>query len=252
MYVIVASLNDPVSRIFLDVIAPTPLVKTEGNIEIRKFVDFPVVVYRGEPTDFSREDILASFGKYAIFISRHEMANPRPLFTVHTPGSWPDVSISNPPLTSSIFRTLCKLAYEPYTCAFEATHHTPNTSYVSATFVEVGSTENEWKDRKAVETLAQAVEEVLNSQIKPNTPAMAIGDLHYVTVTDPVLKGELDLGHVIPKYVDISLQVVQNAYLKHTTPIERAILFKKNVKNPARSEIIEFLKSRGVEIITKG
>ncbi|NAZ33970.1 MAG: D-tyrosyl-tRNA(Tyr) deacylase [Pyrobaculum sp.] len=252
MYVLVLSLGDPVSRTFLNLLPETPLVETRGDVEIRKLRDLPLVIHRGEPTDFDREDILAPLGRYALFISRHEMTNPKPIFTVHTPGTWPDVSVSNPHLVSAVFRTLCKYVYEPFTCAFEATHHPPNTSAVSATFVEVGSTESEWTDRKAVDVLLRSVEEALGGGLPENPPAMVVGDLHYVTVADMALRGEVDLGHVVPKYVEITLEAVRTAYRKHTAPVKKAVVFRKNVKNPTRGEVVEFLRSQGVEVVLKG
>jgi len=252
VYVLVLSLGDPVSRTFLNLLPETPLVETRGDVEIRKLRDLPLVIHRGEPTDFDREDILAPLGRYALFISRHEMTNPKPIFTVHTPGTWPDVSVSNPHLVSAVFRALCKYVYEPFTCAFEATHHTPNTSAVSATFVEVGSTESEWTDRKAVDVLLRSVEEALGGGLPENPPAMVVGDLHYVTVADMALRGEVDLGHVVPKYVEITLGAVKTAYRKHTAPVKKAVVFRKNVKNPTRGEVVEFLRSQGVEVVLKG
>jgi D-aminoacyl-tRNA deacylase len=252
VYVLVLSLGDPVSRTFLNLLPETPLVETRGDVEIRKLRDLPLVIHRGEPTDFDREDILAPLGRYALFISRHEMTNPKPIFTVHTPGTWPDVSVSNPHLVSAVFRALCKYAYEPFTCAFEATHHPPNTSAVSATFVEVGSTESEWTDRKAVDVLLHSVEEVLGGGLSEKPPAMVVGDLHYVTVADMALRGEVDLGHVVPKYVEITLEAVRTAYRKHTAPVKKAVVFRKNVKNPTRGEVVEFLRSQGVEVVLKG
>ena len=252
MYVLVLSLGDPVSRTFFDLLKEVPLVETRGEVEIRKYRDLPVVVHRGDSTEFDREDVLAGLGRYAVFISRHEMSNPKPIFTVHTPGTWPDVSVSNPHLASAVFRALCKYAYEPFTCAFEATHHPPNTSAVSATFVEVGSTEGEWRDRKAVGVFLHSVEEVLGGVLPENPPAMVVGDLHYVTVADMVLRGEVDLGHVVPKYVEITLEAVKTAYRKHTAPVKKAVVFRKNVKNPTRGEVVEFLRSQGVEVVLKG
>lgn len=252
MYVLVLSLGDPVSRTFLDLLQEIPLVETRGEVEIRKYKDLPVVVHRGDSTEFDREDVLKGLGRYAVIISRHEMKDPRPMFTVHTPGTWPDVSVSNPHLVSAIYRTLCRMAYEPYSCALEATHHAPNTSAVSATFVEVGSTEKEWQDKKAVETLLHALEEVFNAPLPQNPPAIVVGDLHYVTVADMALRGEVDLGHVVPKYVEIIPTAVETALNKHTSPVRRAVVFRKNVKNPARGEILELLRSRGVEVTLKG
>ncbi|MEM4437525.1 MAG: D-tyrosyl-tRNA(Tyr) deacylase, partial [Pyrobaculum sp.] len=76
--------------------------------------------------------------------------------------------------------------------------------------------------------------------------------LHYVTVGDYVLNGEIDLGHVIPKYVEITKTAVENALYKHIDRVERVVIFRKNVKNPTRGEIITFLKSVGVEVVIKG
>ena len=80
MYVLVLSLGDPVSRTFFDLLKEVPLVETRGEVEIRKYRDLPVVVHRGDSTEFDREDVLAGLGRYAVFISRHEMSNPKPIF----------------------------------------------------------------------------------------------------------------------------------------------------------------------------
>lgn len=252
MYVLILSLADPVSRTFLDLIEPTVHVAQIGDVEVKKHRDLHIVIHRGEPTEFSHEEVAAAYGKYAIFISRHEMANPRPLYTVHTPGTWPDVSVANPCLASSLYRYLCKYAEKPFQCAFEATHHPPNTSRISATFLEVGSGDAEWRSREAVSLLVQAVEEVAESGRCTGAPTMVIGDLHYVTIGDLVTRGDVDLGHVVPKYIEISRDAVETAYRKHVGEVKKAIIFRKNVKNPLRGEIVEWLKNAGVEVVLKG
>ncbi|MEM1662741.1 MAG: D-aminoacyl-tRNA deacylase [Pyrobaculum sp.] len=251
MYILIISLGDPVSRTFFNALGRLPLVVTKGDVEVMKFRDMYVIVHRGEPTEFNREDIAAEYGKYAVFISRHEMANPKPLYTVHTPGAWPEVSIANPCLASNLYRFLCKNAAEPFKCAFEATHHPPNTSHISATFLEVGSGEAQWLDKRAVSLLVDAVEDIVVKNCAGRS-TMVVGDLHYVTVGDYVLNGEIDLGHVIPKYVEITKTAVENALYKHIDRVERVVIFRKNVKNPTRGEIITFLKSVGVEVVIKG
>lgn len=252
MYLLVLSLADPVSRTFLDLIEPAPHVASIGDVEVKKYKDVPVLIHKDEPTAFYQENVAAAFGKYAVFISRHEMSNPKPIYTVHTPGAWPDVSVANPCLASTLYRLLCRYVEEPYQCAYEATHHPPNTSYVSSTFLEVGSGEVEWKNRRAVSLLLQAFEEATSSDKCLGTPTMVVGDIHYVTVGDLVLRGEVDLGHVIPKYVEITLDIVETAYRKHVVTVEKAIIFRKNVKNPTRGEIIEWLKNAGVDVVLKG
>jgi D-aminoacyl-tRNA deacylase len=252
VYVIVLSLGDPVSRAFLKLAQPMPLLKTVGEIEIRRLGEHRVVIHRGEPTEFGAEDLLASLGAHAVFISRHEMTNPRPMLTVHAPGPWPDVSVSNPRLATAIFRALCRLAPEPFACAFEATHHPPSTSSVSATFVEVGSTEREWGDRRAVEALMCAVSEALGRERGGGVPTMVIGDLHYSTAASDALRGEIDIGHVVPRYASVTAEDVLRAREKHTESVKRAVVFRKGVRNPLRAEVVRLLKERGVEVTLRG
>ncbi|MEZ0318887.1 MAG: D-aminoacyl-tRNA deacylase [Pyrobaculum sp.] len=251
MLVVVLSLADPVSRTFLEVIGPLSTAESVGGVEVSRYRDIPVVIHRGEPTEFTREDVVERYGRWAVFISRHEMSNPRPMFTVHTPGTWPDVSVANSRLVSSLYRALCRLAQEPFTCSIEATHHPPNTSRISATFLEVGSTEAEWTSKKAAEVLLAALEESLNGS-PGGVPTMVVGDLHYTTLGELVLRGEHDFGHIVPKYIDITTEAVELAYRKHTEPVRRAVVFRKNVKNPTRSLVVEFFKKQGVEVALKG
>ncbi|MFN7105881.1 MAG: D-aminoacyl-tRNA deacylase, partial [Pyrobaculum sp.] len=180
--VLVLSRGDPVSSTLLDTLS-LPL-EERGGVEVGQLGELPVVVFRGEPTEFNREDVVADLGSCAIFISRHEMADPRPLFAVHTPGSWPEVSIANPCLVSSLYRELCKSGY--LQCALEATHHLPNTSRISAVFLEVGSSEREWRDRRAAATLLYVLQKALAEYRECGSPTMVVGDLHYSTVASQV------------------------------------------------------------------
>ncbi|MFN3804307.1 MAG: D-aminoacyl-tRNA deacylase [Pyrobaculum sp.] len=248
--VLVLSRGDPVSSTLLDIL--TLPLKERGGVEVGQLGEMPVIVFEGEPTEFSREDVAASLGDCAVFISRHEMANPRPLFAVHTPGSWPEVSIANPCLVSTLYRELCRSAYGDFKCVIEATHHPPNTSLISAVFLEVGSGEKEWRDRGAVATLLSVLQKAVAGYGECANPTMVIGDLHYTTVASQVADGTIDVGHIVPKYIEITLDVVKNALGRHTAPIRKAIIFRKNVKNPHRREILEYLSERGVEVVLKG
>jgi len=212
-----------------------------------------VVKIDGDPTEFAYEDSLLELGaQWAVFPCRHEMSNPRSVFTVHTSGTWErDVAFSNARLSSWLFRRLCSRRGE-YECFVEATHHGPNTVKISTTFVEIGSSEREWRDRTAVRALVETLQELGDFRPDDAPIAMTIGDLHYSTLSQEVLDKSLDIGHILPKYLEINIDKVKLAYEKHIELPHRIIIFRKNIKNPYRAEVLGFLKKLGVEVVIKG
>lgn len=211
-----------------------------------------ILVYDGDSLELPPEEKLRSLGIGHIVVpSRHEMARPRPMLTAHTPGVPPSLSVAYAELKTWLFRELCLERPPEFECALEATHHEPNTEIVSATFIEIGSTEREWNDERPLKGLSWILGELPN--YKPvNAPViMSVGDLHYSMVTQMALDGLANVGHIIHKDV-ATRDLVAQAFNKHVKRPERVIFFKKSVKSPIRNEIIEKLKELGVPIELKG
>lgn len=200
-----------------------------------------------------------------IFVSRHEMTNPRPMFTIHTPGNWSKatvggldykVSISHPCLLSNIFRYMYNMVKEcnelsNFTCEIEATHHGPSLDKPSI-FIEVGSTENEWCNKNCIELMTRLIVNVIENfedYCQCRYPvAISIGDLHYVTIKDYVIEGRIDLGHVVPKYVDINENIVKMSIERNYVKPKIGIIHWKSLKREIRDLVVNVLNNYGLEI----
>ena len=209
--------------------------------------EIAAVIHNGDSTEVPPEDELRRLGiDHLVVPSRHEMARPRPMLTVHTSGTAPSLSVAYAGLKSWLFRRICLERPEGYDCEIEATHHEPNTEHLSVTFVEVGSTEREWSDERALRTLASALEDLTDFKPSGAPVVMSVGDLHYSLLKREVLNG-VDIGHVIHKDVaDVDLTL--RALSKHVEAPRVVVIYKKSLKGAVRRGVLDALRERGVEL----
>jgi len=251
-------------------------VREFSNMRVSLYRETPVILIRGKDLPFiEKEELdkaltcLSVKDPKIVFISRHEMRSPKPMLTVHTSGNWGraeyggvdnEVSICNACLNSNIIRYLKKLAEErelstEYDVIMEATHHGPSIDYESC-FVEVGSTEREWSDVRCINLFVDLIEAMIGGfnmfLRKIGKVTISIGDLHYCTLMNYVLNGEIDLGHTIPKYVEISEKNVRDAIVRTMPEIERVIVHWKSLKRDTRELVLKVLENySNIEIIKR-
>lgn len=272
-YGLVFSMVDPVSRgvwqIFLNDYRPK-LMKSVGDYEVYEAEGHVAIralskdiVYLDEV-----EEIVQGINGIdeLIFISRHAMQNPRPMFTTHVTGNWGAaelggkpgvVSLANPHTITALYRELCRVrgdfGLEHFECSIEATHHGPTITSRPVTFIEQGSTEKEWGIEKGWELLYTVVREFIDGKITSNAePAISIGDLHYITFSERLLKGEADLGHAIPKYIKpITEDMIMKAVNMMTHRPVKAYVSWKSFKGDERRFITDVLSKLNVKLIKR-
>ncbi len=201
-----------------------------------------------------------------VFLSRHSSKSKKPCLTAHFPGVFSsDTSLGGnshelgfafPSLEKSYIQNLKALkekefkGLEKYQVVIEATHHGPTHFEKPVMFVEIGSSEEEWKDEKATELVASALKATL-SQTKPfNKHAIAFGGTHYpIKFTDIILNEEYSIGHVMPKYAleflddDMFKQMIE----KSIEPIKYCIIDKKGANR--KEKIIELAGRYNLEVV---
>lgn len=271
-YGLVFSMVDPVSRgvwqIFLNDYKPR-LIKTVGDYEI--YDAGSNIIIRAMNKDIvyldEVEELVQGFNiSELLFISRHAMQNPRPMFTTHVTGNWSTaelggkagvVSLANPHTITGLYRELCRLrsdfGLETFECYVEATHHGPTISSIPVTFIEQGSTESDWNVEKGWELLYTVVKKFLDGKITSNAePAISIGDLHYITFGERLLRGEADLGHAIPKYIKpVTEDMIIKAVNMMTHKPVKAYVSWKSFKGEDRKLIVDILDKMKVKLIKR-
>ncbi len=138
-----------------------------------------------------------------VFLSRHSSVNPVPVLTVHVtgnlsaadfgglPGSLPPAS---PAWMHAVLRNLASRAPPGYRVAYEVTHHGPSELATPSLFVEVGSTEKEWRDTIAGYAVAESV---LYADPGEVIPLVGFGGTHYATrQTEIALTSRGAFGHI--------------------------------------------------------
>src|SRR5271157_2615481 len=147
---------------------------------------------------------------FIIFASKHRSEKKEKTLSVHAPGNWGNADFggekgkvcrSSAIFQKQIFEKLNENVKqynldETYKVTMEVTHHGP--------FIEIGSTETEWDDRRAGFVVAKTISDTIESykENEYNEVAIAIGGPHYCPAFNKIqLNSNVAISHVIPKYV---------------------------------------------------
>lgn len=151
-----------------------------------------------------------------LVLSKHRAASGSSALTVHPIGNWGEadfggrartVTPAAPALMARLLRALGDGAREArlsHSVTLEATHHGPFLETPTA-FVEIGTTEDAWRDPRLGEVVARAVLEAAsapNPVVDASEPVLlAVGGSHYAPrATDLVRKRRASVAHVLPAY----------------------------------------------------
>ncbi len=203
-----------------------------------------------------------------IFLSRHSARSLRPSFTVHPIGNFGTAEFGgrdatliecSPFLLKRLLLNIkdllqskdFKLNYN-YELSLEVTHHGPFSNN-PIIFIEVGSSEAQWKDLDACRLIAEVVNHVCLKNFdhpKEWISAIGFGGNHYANkFTKLALKTENAIGHICAKYALSSLNtgLIEQMIMK-TTPTPRIAFFdKKSMKR--KQEIKQMLSTFDIEVV---
>lgn len=186
-----------------------------------------------------------------IFASRHASESGKPTLTAHVSGEISDrkLAIASPPTLKSAIRELIAARDEldlRYEVTLEATHHGPTDLEVPVTFVEVGSSPTEWRDKAAAEAAARAIMVAATSPIN-GRQAIGLGGPHYAPRhTQVVLETDVCIGHILPKYVTIDEELVKHAIARTSGGVELLALDWKGLDSSQRQHLQQIANKLGV------
>ncbi len=216
-------------------------------------------------------DFLSGFTnyKFIIVLSKHSSQSGLPSLTTHPTGNpwerndfggkpW-ELSLSNPLFMWLFLRNIKKLSnmLSTFEISYEVTHHGPTSIEIPLSFVEIGSSENEWKNTFIQDimarTIVKTIEDLSNFSDMPCIVTVGFGGSHYAPLfTRRAFEYSECYGHMIPNYV---IKELSNAELRKAielaisyTPHVARIVIEK-IRSEARRIINEVAKSRGIEII---
>ncbi|MEM1644661.1 MAG: D-aminoacyl-tRNA deacylase [Ignisphaera sp.] len=213
---------------------------------------------------------LSDITKYIVVISRHSAKSGRPSLTTHTPGNpwgrndaggkpW-EIPPSNPNLMWYTLKELQRFSVEyalkDYEVCYEVTHHGPTSVTKPITFVELGSSENEWNNSVAHDVVALALLSAIDrtENEKPNCiTSVGFGGTHYAPLfTRRAFEENECYGHIVPNYVikELSLDELRSVAGKamDLTPGCRRVVVEK-MRKEVRNVIEDEASKRGLEVI---
>jgi len=233
-----------------------------GDLSILKHEDLLVARIRSDSIYASGLDRIPNVD-LIIFASRHSSSSGRSSLTVHAPGNPlaeakyggrpQSLAISAPDKMRSSLSALRSGTLErgiPYHVSLEATHHGPTEMDVPVMFIEIGSSQINWKDKLAGEVVAEAILHAVKDDSHIRS-AIAFGGGHYAPkFTSLVLEGRASIGHIFSKYCIGRLDeaVIVQAFRRTRGCCDLAILDWKGIGSKDRARILEILEKMEVDV----
>ncbi len=199
--------------------------------------------------------------EYYVFASRHRSESQERTLTVHAPGNLTsradvggrgrELAYCNADAMKVALLELERGRMEhglDYRVSLEATHHGPTELKKPVLFVEVGSTEGEWRDPVAVSVVARAALRAAENRAEFER-AVGIGGSHYAPLhTRVALESGIAIGHIIPAYAidDLDGQIFEQAMEK--TGASFGYLDWKGMRKHQRVRVKELAAQRKFEL----
>lgn len=262
MQIIVTSKKDPASLKIKNVL----LEHFSFEKLSEKFHDANIFSYRDTLLITAKDDLiyLEYLDDYFnpdfyIFASRHSSQSRIPGLLVHTPGNWASkadlggnpntLAISNPKLIKLVLARLMhwreELKLTRFQVTMEVTHHGPTQLKRPITFVEVGSSIEEWNNGIAAQAVAFSIMESILKFNQSNYPvAIGFGGTHYCPSFNKIsLETEIAFGHMAPKYAisELTSDLISQAIKKNYKQPDFAVLDWKGLPSTQRESLISLL-----------
>lgn len=202
------------------------------------------------PTDWDTDWLLV--------LSTHRSERKFPAFTVHVPGNWDRAEMGGAPRTLSIayasrMKDLLLALKEKNSLGWsvnqEVDHHGP-ACRLPIVFVEIGSSEEEWKNPKAAEIVAEAVMDSIDER-KLYPSYVGAGGGHYAPFfTKLMLESEEAFGHILPKYqaANVGADTLRQAKEKNVEKVDTLIYEHKSFRAGERDRLFALAKEIGLEV----
>jgi len=196
-----------------------------------------------------------------IFLSRHSAESGIASLTAHTTGNFSadakfggagkELGRADPSLLKNYLIALWEHRNEAkqYEITMEATHHGPTSLQKPVLFVELGSSERYWGDKKAASVVGRALMESLREKSIWSKVAIGFGGTHYPEkFTKLLIEGDMAFAFVAPKYAlgTVDEKMVGQMIQRSNAPVRYAALDWKGL-GPHKERIVSLVKQYGLE-----
>lgn len=142
---------------------------------------------------------------------------------------------------------------EEYNLTLEVTHHGPFID-IPCCFIELGSSEAQWKDKKAAEIVAKTILSLQNfdkSKCSDWIPCIGVGGPHYAPVFNKIqLNSNYAIGHIVPEYsLPLTSGMLKEAEEKTLEQVGEVLVNWKGCgKSEQRQKIIDVIEKSGLKV----
>ncbi|MFH1721264.1 MAG: D-aminoacyl-tRNA deacylase [Candidatus Altiarchaeota archaeon] len=209
---------------------------------------------------------ISSFDKFTprvcIVASRHKAESGKPTLTCHATGNFGAAELGGEPKslqsTNSLYLRKALLALysvrekyslDNFEVSLEVTHHGPTELTFPLLYMEVGSTEEQWKNPDACRAVAEAINYVVSEAPVDLPSAIGFGGPHYApNFTEAVKDGSVAVGHMAPKYAVENLdEKILELMIAKTEPTPTlALIDWKGLKGDEKQKVTGLLEGAGL------
>lgn len=201
---------------------------------------------------------------FIIFASKHQSEKKERSLSVHSPGNFrkadfggvqgkvcPSSALFNKALFEKLNEQAKKFTLTDFKITLEVTHHGPLIDK-PCVFIEIGSSENEWGNRRLGFIIAKTIQETIEEfkENKYREIAVGIGGPHYCPSFNNIqLKSNVAIAHVIAEYnAPITREMVLEAIKKTQEDVDFVLLDWKGLgKSEQRQEVIKMLEDNYIQ-----
>jgi D-aminoacyl-tRNA deacylase len=201
-----------------------------------------------------------------VFLSKHSSESGKPTLTCHFTGNFSDTNpyggikrelgIAYPYIQKRyiIDVTSKQSSVSEYDIIIEATHHGPTSLKKPSVFIEIGSTQKQWTDKKAASIVCQSVVNILTRE-KANphckSVGIAFGGTHYPTKLNKLLlESEFGLASIASKHnlTAIDEFMIRQMISRSAEKVTHAIVDKKGL-GKKKNRILELVNKENLELL---
>jgi D-aminoacyl-tRNA deacylase len=184
-------------------------MRKQGDIYRGKNFDLVVISTPAISADWIEEKY--QYDSY-VFLSKHASESGTLALTCHSTGNFSEaqfggfprqIAIPHPHLQKSYMKHLWtkRNNFPKFEITIEATHHGPTALNKPTLFIEIGTTQKEWNDKKLCENVAKIIIEEICKEPEKHKVAICFGGTHYPKkFNKELIEGDFALGTVVPKH----------------------------------------------------
>lgn len=196
-----------------------------------------------------------------VFLSKHASESGTLALTCHSTGNFSEaqfggfprqIAIPHPHLQKSYMKHLWtkRNDFSKFEITIEATHHGPTALTKPTLFIEIGTTQKEWNDKKLCENVAKIIVDEVCKEPEKHKVAICFGGTHYPKkFNKELIEGEFALGTVIPKHALDNLDDVLFSHILDRNKEAKYALVDWRGLGKNKQKVINLIQATNMEMI---